>query len=669
MLNKMDLSVIMEKKRKFFILSLLILLFVTQIAYSLEKFSDEDFKSDYLSPNSLSRIENSQKISTNESLITENELNQNSQAYKENNFQNDIENSNLVNEDLNINDTKSFWALDLRKDSDNYEEAYYQLQATVVAISQYSYIFVETIYAQSYLGENGKGETLASSFDQIYMKEVPFFGNPSDRDNNGKIIILVLDIPNIGNNVAGFFSPLNWFKNSSNPEEIDFYSNYADMIYIEKDFVQSSGLATLAHEFQHLIQFNTDDSEDVWLDEGLSMYAEKLTGYDNTINDYIKNENGGFGYNIDLSLTYWEYSNIAHYGGAYLFLLYLSDRFGSNFVSQISRDNDYQGMKSIENNLKSENLGINISEVFQDWSISLAINNVNSSPYFFKNYTSQVSIQSDWNLNELKGLFGKKVDHWASDIIDLSSTPPGKYWISFHGEISKWENEFDREYSATVVQYNLTNSSWIIKKMNILEPWSIEINSSLTMTLLIINSITGTSSGYYEAESPKTWFSNYNLYGQKQISTLPLITGEIKDLSTSKIIIPMPKSQNGTNWSIPLLTDILLQVHDVKTGNIIASYDAFNWDNDLGYFYIDLDLSLFNPGDYYFSAKISSIGEEIILFSKGWEELSQFVSIDLLSSSDRSNNTSNNSNSIYGFSIFSFLFLTSIVYLKRRRNY
>ena len=74
MLNKMDLSVIMEKKRKFFILSLLILLFVTQIAYSLEKFSDEDFKSDYLSPNSLSRIENSQKISTNESLIIGNTL-------------------------------------------------------------------------------------------------------------------------------------------------------------------------------------------------------------------------------------------------------------------------------------------------------------------------------------------------------------------------------------------------------------------------------------------------------------------------------------------------------------------------------------------------------------------------------------------------------------------
>ncbi|OLS16628.1 MAG: Neutral metalloprotease precursor [Candidatus Heimdallarchaeota archaeon LC_3] len=663
----MDLRVNMEKKSIFFIISIL-LLSISQIVYSLEKPSTGSIEN-FLSVLSPSTSQNSQKIISDEISLSEDKLDQKIKIYKQGNLDYTIKNLYKVNENFNINDTKLFWALDLRKDSNNYAEAYYQINATVVAISQYSYIFVETASAPFYSGENGQGESIASSFDQIYLKEVLFFGNPSDVDENGKIIILILNILNDGNNVAGFFSPLNWFPISENSEEIDFYSNYADMIYIEKDFVLSSGLATLAHEFQHLIQFNTDDSEDIWLDEGLSMYAEKLTGHDGTINDYVKNVAEGFGNNIDLSLTYWEYSEIAHYGASYLFLLYLSDRFGKNIISQISRDINNQGMESIEKNLKSINTGINISDIFQDWSISLAINDKQSSPYFFNNYSSQVNIQSNWNLNEENEYFGQKVDHWATDIIDLSSTPEGRYWITFRGEISKWEDEFEREFSLTLLQYDSMNSSWLISKLRNFNSILLEMNSNYTTTLLLINSITGTSSGYYEAELPKTWYSNYNLYGQKQITNLPLITGEVKDSFTSRIIIPMPKNLNGTNWSIPLLTEILLQVHDTKTGNIITSFDTFNWNNSEEYFFLDLGNSLFSAGDYFFSAKLTTLGEEITLFSKGWTELGQFISNNSISSSNDYNDTSTVASSAYGFTLMSLFILLCIIYMKRKRKF
>ncbi len=37
--------------------------------------------------------------------------------------------------------------------------------------------------------------------------------------------------------------------------------------------------ATFAHEYQHLLQEYQDDREVSWINEGLSMYAEQVTGY------------------------------------------------------------------------------------------------------------------------------------------------------------------------------------------------------------------------------------------------------------------------------------------------------------------------------------------------------------------------------------------------------
>ena len=81
----------------------------------------------------------------------------------------------------------------------------------------------------------------------------------------------------------------------------------------------------LAHEFQHMIHWNQDRGEELWLNEGLSEYAQEVAEYAPDIM---------FAYSFladpDLSLTTWSAepgANGPHYGASYLFVAYLAQRF------------------------------------------------------------------------------------------------------------------------------------------------------------------------------------------------------------------------------------------------------------------------------------------------------------------------------------------------------
>ena len=65
------------------------------------------------------------------------------------------------------------------------------------------------------------------------------------------------------------------------PNDIQYYSEYKEIIHLDKAAL-TRGIAydTIAHENQHLIHFNNDDSETTWLDEGIAVFAEYLCGYE-----------------------------------------------------------------------------------------------------------------------------------------------------------------------------------------------------------------------------------------------------------------------------------------------------------------------------------------------------------------------------------------------------
>ncbi|MCA2228805.1 immune inhibitor A domain-containing protein [Nonomuraea aurantiaca] len=130
--------------------------------------------------------------------------------------------------------------------------------------------------------------------------------------------------------------------------------------------------STFAHEYQHLLHYYTDPFETTWLNEGLSDFAQTLTGYvdaglrvDEPGNDSHIVCWQGFGVvqtphnpnprdcgGPENSLNLWGEANpdalLADYGQAYAFMVFLYDRYGDAFMSRLHRDGDLQGLASLK---------------------------------------------------------------------------------------------------------------------------------------------------------------------------------------------------------------------------------------------------------------------------------------------------------------------------------
>jgi hypothetical protein len=131
----------------------------------------------------------------------------------------------------------------------------------------------------------------------LYPLDTLSFGRESDLDNNGVVVVLLTDQVNAlspnctttGSVILGFFYGNDLLPSNpgSNGGEV-FYGLVPDptnsRCQISHSFASSYLAPTFIHEFQHMISFNQHVllrggvSEDTWLNEGLSHYAEELGG-------------------------------------------------------------------------------------------------------------------------------------------------------------------------------------------------------------------------------------------------------------------------------------------------------------------------------------------------------------------------------------------------------
>jgi hypothetical protein len=151
--------------------------------------------------------------------------------------------------------------------------------------------------------------SIAATFDTlIYPVDTRLFGAPADIDKNGRVMIFYtravnqLTPANVQFIVGGFFIARDLFPKSDQPGfQGCAGSNQGELFYMlvpdpsgainnnprSKESVLRSSLATVAHEFQHLINASRrlyvlnqrEYYEEVWLNEGLSHIAEEATFY------------------------------------------------------------------------------------------------------------------------------------------------------------------------------------------------------------------------------------------------------------------------------------------------------------------------------------------------------------------------------------------------------
>jgi hypothetical protein len=252
--------------------------------------------------------------------------------------------------------------------------------------------------------------------DNMYPKESATFSTPPDRDgsqaqlgpdangNGGvytgageKIVTLVdnvrddnfFDFPANPTYIAGFFASFFNELFDRNVMTIDAYDwlhrTTADPMNEPTDDLCTSRPArpflyegVFAHEYQHLLHYYTDPFETTWVNEGLSDFAQTLTGYvDGTATVFDRGADShlfcfqGYGpvqtaFNPnprdcggpENSLNLWDEGDpnevLADYGHAYSLMLFLFDRYGTDFISRLHTDADRQGLASLDAALRAK---------------------------------------------------------------------------------------------------------------------------------------------------------------------------------------------------------------------------------------------------------------------------------------------------------------------------
>ncbi len=302
------------------------------------------------------------------------------------------------------------------------------VNATCQFVGNSAYIFVDNAIVggagTTYASGSAQLQAISTAFDAIYATDRSTFGSewggaaPGDGsggiDGDPKIYILISPAVNTNgsNGVLGYFWGGDEFPRTviptSNQHEMFYVVNRAQGAGVDlwADANQAShpnsatGYNILAHEFQHMINFNIKSGhnglyngvlEDTWLNEALSMYAMQACGYGltnanypdpttaNHVFNYLSNPSG-------YSLTNWTPAN---YGLSYLFMLYLVEHYGggvgsaqSKTMLQAMESNSSVGIANVETQTGVGTFGT----VFKNWAMANLLDKVTTTPAY--NYTS-----------------------------------------------------------------------------------------------------------------------------------------------------------------------------------------------------------------------------------------------------------------------------------------
>ncbi|SUW04732.1 peptidase M30 [Brachyspira pilosicoli] len=227
------------------------------------------------------------------------------------------------------------------------------IKATIAKETENLIVYVEK--DESY--NSSSLDLVCNEFEKYYAKEKSIYGNHTDVDNNGKIIILFLDLnPESGNGsiLNGYFNPA---------DLIDGQGNNADMLYMDLGGLNNNPYymaGTILHELQHLINYNVNvlgngrDIE-VWLNEALSESTSVLFNKTtvNSRNREFNSINYYCFYTWDLPINVF-----ANYPSASVFMnwLYIKSGYNDNIFKNIAASkevNAYRRVLSTVNTISS----------------------------------------------------------------------------------------------------------------------------------------------------------------------------------------------------------------------------------------------------------------------------------------------------------------------------
>ena len=260
----------------------------------------------------------------------------------------------------------------------------YTVSAALRGISNFCYIFVEeaewntrvTAETVTSIAHAFDVATPANPQQGIYPTLTGLFGLPPDIDENGRIILLLLNIQDANHAsqyTAGFFNPADQSRGvlrTPGFRGFPIRSNEADILYIDTQPLNPNSEVAhnvIAHEFLHLIHWRHDPHEATWVDEGCAGYASFLCGY--SVQEHVD----AFEKTPSISLIAWPERNtdaLPHYGAAFLWMLYLHEQHGGpETLTEIVR-NRGTSLTGVADALALRGITQKVSDIFIEWKLA-----------------------------------------------------------------------------------------------------------------------------------------------------------------------------------------------------------------------------------------------------------------------------------------------------------
>lgn len=306
-------------------------------------------------------------------------------------------------DDVQVGDSGRFWVI---ATSDDHGDPVDRLvDARVIYSGKHCNVMLDNRSGKT---EETRGIEMGQVFDeQIYQTDTRLFGEPVGSAAGPVTLLISPDVGDFGRDTTIGYFTIRDLEPAGHPQA-DPHGNHRPMLYIASNVVtrgrSADYLGTLAHEFQHLINAShklaggATTQEDVWLDEGLSMYAMQANGYGlgaeagvlfDHVQTYLRHS--------DLfSLTDWDQNpDASAYGAVYLFVTYLADRFGEEILSELVNA-DEAGIANVQARLTKRQA--DFANVFGDW---VAANLLDGTPLSTDSRFHYKSIQ-------LSGAYGRR---------------------------------------------------------------------------------------------------------------------------------------------------------------------------------------------------------------------------------------------------------------------
>lgn len=279
-------------------------------------------------------------------------------------------------------------------------------------------IFAEVRNGSPVISE-AKALMVAQAFDSenpqrhgsgIYDQVRAVFGsewnqNPvGGNDGDMKVVIFFFSSQTTGAGLFGFTSPAD-----AKPEG-GALSNKGEIIYVNADKSDYQTLATISHEFQHLINQNEKvnqqglnptgaTEENLTVNEGLSELSEEVCGFTlqsgnellaAVCNDYLKKPQDHKFFNFN------ETGN--GYGQGYLFFKFVREHFGDSVIRSICT-NPGTGLANLD-----AKIPIGFAETFRRWTIANYAGNLAGAVPAIYSYPSGFKTNGAYPAGDLVGV-------------------------------------------------------------------------------------------------------------------------------------------------------------------------------------------------------------------------------------------------------------------------